>query len=324
MATASKPSVVDFVLDLQNQWIIGIISFFVLSMLFGMSFGYESDWPFTVGWIVCGVFALIFITQAFPDVWNYAFWLVGIYGLASAGIFSILVFEPQYGTIISILGALSEITAIGLGFYMILHFKSMRDEVLGIKGKKVDSYEMFKDSRYVPLGFWSMSIMTFWLVSNVSIWGWYLWATNESSIATYFLMELLILFLGLYILWMPQTNFRWSADTMDTTTFARPLKSVVIKRIPKTLIKSETKHISNCPVCGYGLNKEIRSCSHCGESRLFYWCPRSEVFIKRCESCNKPVSFNADECPYCNNLIKPKVTCSKCDRNTRIRDWKLA
>jgi len=323
MATVTKPSVVDFFLDLQNQWIIGIIAFFILSMLFGMSFGYEADWPFTVGWIVCGVFTLIFITQAFPDVWNYSFWLVGIYGFSGAGLFSILVFEPQFGVIITVLGVLAEITSIGLAFYLILHFKTLRDEVLGISGGKFDSYELYKEGRYVPLGFWSLSIMAFWLITNISIWGWFLWATGDGSITVYIVMELLILFLGLYILWMPQTNFRWSTEAPAATTFTRPLKSIVVKRIPKTLIRSETTAITTCPVCGHGLKKEIRVCPSCGEKREFFWCPRSEVFIKRCERCDQPVSFNIEECPHCKKLQKPQVTCAKCQRSTRIRDWKM-
>ena len=115
MATITRPSPTDFLLDLQNQWIIGIIAFFILSLSFGASFGTEPDWPFTLGWVICGVFALIFITQAFPDVWNYAFWLVGIYGLSAGAVFSFLIFEDIYGRIMGFLGFILEVAAIGIG-----------------------------------------------------------------------------------------------------------------------------------------------------------------------------------------------------------------
>ena len=96
MATVTRPTHMDFLLDLQNQWIIGIIAFFILSLLFGTAFGSEADWPYTLGWVICGVFALIFITQAFPDVWNFTFWLIGIYVLSTVGLFSLLIFTTVY------------------------------------------------------------------------------------------------------------------------------------------------------------------------------------------------------------------------------------
>jgi hypothetical protein len=322
MATITRPSHFDFLLDLQNQWIIGIIAFFILSLLFGMAFGSQPDWPFTVGWIVCGIFVLIFITQAFPDVWNYTFWLVGIYILSSLALVSFLIFQDEYGVIITVLGVLSEVTSIGIAFYLVLHFKQIRDEVSGIKDQDADYIELFKEGRYVPLGLWSLAIFMFWLFTNLSILSWYNWAAEGLSIGFYIGTELLLLFLGLYILWVPQTNFRWSAASPRTQTLSRPLKSIVVSRIPKTVARSSLVKITSCPICGHGLNIEKRTCPNCGRPAEFYWCPRSEVFIKNCPNCSKPVSFNAQSCSYCDHKLTPTVSCSSCNAVNRIRDWK--
>lgn len=322
MATVTKPTHLDFLLDLQNQWIIGIITFFVLSLLFGMSFGYEPDWPFTVGWVACGILTLFFITQAFPDVWNYTFWLIGIYILTGFGIFSLMVLEESFGRIITIVGYLSEITGIGLAFYLILHLKNLRDGVSGVSKSGVSRSQLLREGRYIPLGLWSLSIMIFWLCTNLSIWGWFKWATDGTTIGIYVSMELLILFLGLYILWVPQTNFRWSASSERSSKLDRPLKSIIINRIPKTILKGGKSSISNCPICGYALNIEVRSCPGCGRSERFYWCPRSEVFIKKCGSCSKPISFNVSSCPNCGITQPPEISCRSCGANNRIRDWK--
>ncbi|UCH87944.1 MAG: hypothetical protein JSV49_06650 [Thermoplasmata archaeon] len=322
MATSTRPTHLDFLLDLQNQWIIGIITLFILSMLFGMSFGYEPDWPFTVGWVTCGVLALIFITQAFPDVWNFTFWLVGIYALSAVAMFSILVFSSQYGSVATVLGGLAELTGIGITFYLILHFKNIRDEVSGITKSGTIDDDLYIEERYVPLGLWSLSVMIFWLCSNLTIWGWYIWATADSSLAVYVTSEIILLFLGLYILWLPQTSFKWSAKVQETSTLARPLKSIVPGSIPKTILKRELVKIYECPICGHSLRTESRTCPKCNNEQHFYWCPRSEVFIKRCSYCHTTVSYNLTECPHCNRSLSAKATCTKCGTQNAIRDWR--
>jgi hypothetical protein len=287
-----------------------------------LAFGYEPDWPFTVGWAVCGIFALIFITQAFPDVWNFTFWLAGIYVLSSLSMFAFLVFSDTYGTAVTFIGILAEVTSIGLAFYLILHFKKIRDEVSGITRGSAERDRVFLEERYIPLGLWALSVLLFWLFTNLSIWGWFRWADSGGSIAGYIGAEILILFLGLYILWVPQTNFRWSAAVKQPSTLARPLKSIVVNRIPRTIIKSETARILDCPICGHDLNIEKRSCPNCDNIQNFYWCPRSEVFIKRCSYCSKTVSYKVTECPSCNRSLSNKATCSRCSKMNFVRDWK--
>lgn len=312
----------DFLLDLQNQWIIGIIAFFILSLLFGMAFGTKADWSFTLGWVVCGIFALIFITQAFPDVWNYVFWLVGIYFLSAVGMFSFLIFQDIYGNIIGFLGFVAEIAAISIGFLLILHLKNIRDEISGIIEGKTSQAKLFQEGRYVPLGLWALAIMGFWLCCNLSIWGWFAWADSGTWIGLYFIMELIILFLGLYILWVPQTSFRWKAAAREASTLSRPFQAIILPKMPKTRLKSEHQRISACPACGRGLVTEKRTCPNCSFVHDFYWCPRSEIFVKRCDNCSEPVSFSARTCPNCKKELSPEFTCTKCDQRSRIRYWK--
>ncbi len=188
----------------ENQWLIAALIFFILSMIMGAA----GRAIFSFFWVLFAGFAIICLTQAFPDTWNYMLWLIGIYATAFFGWLMIGVWSqaPTWGALSIAIGLFLEACSYGISAYLILHIKEARDALAGIEAAfRFDS----SSGRYVPLGIWSLVVFLFFVTANFNVWGWYLWASGRATLALYFGTDVVLFSLALYILWFPQTQLEY-------------------------------------------------------------------------------------------------------------------
>jgi hypothetical protein len=204
--------------------------------------------------------------------------------------------------------------------YLVLHVKGIRDEVAGITDKSAASArldeEAFKKGRYVPLGIWSLSLLLFFIFTNTSAAGWYLWAAGEGSLGFYIVSELLLICIAIFALWTVQTRFAWGEppDIIPSiSSFVQPRAAEAPRgKAPKT-----------CPVCNVPATVERRMCRSCGKERDMYWCSKSEHYLIQCPKCRRYTSFGREDCGHCGKAIPDTFACA-CGARHPPRKWPRA
>ena len=332
MIKMEKSDPMDFsgILNLRVQFGIGVIIFFILSMAMGI-IGLSENIVYTVLWVLFGFFSLFCISKVFPDTWNYVFWLVLVYVFALLGMLCVLDLEALSGPLFLVLGVFLEIISSGIVLLLILHVKTIRDDISGVseRSEQVKDHRR-KDAKYVPLGLWAIIVLGFWLFSNLSIYGWYLWASSETQelgeLGLYIFSEVMVLTLGLYILWLPQYKFEWRAEPIILSE--EPAESLrLFETIPEMLTRTRERleqkipRPDKCPICGSKVAAENRKCAICGNEKVFDWCTVSEEYIVTCPHCKKPTSFGRDRCIACGKSIDQYIKCNKCGGMNNIDRW---
>lgn len=322
----NKKSAIDlsFLLNIRTQWMLGVIVFFLTALGFGMGFGTLSGYVPTILWILFGGITLACISQAFPDAWNYIFWLAGIYGATVGGTLCLLGLKLISSPLFTALGVFLIIVALAIVIYLILHIKSIRDEISGVI-ERADKNHIEHEVSYVPLGFWTISVLLFFVFSICSILGWARWAIDHQNLGIYIFSEVMVLSLGLYILWVPQTKFEWGFErlALEPEIISSPKSKLVIP-IPRIFEdKTAPETTSNiCPICNSNLIQDKRTCAKCGTAKTFSWCKTSETYIINCPVCNKSTSYSRDECMKCGKPFSKLIEC-QCGTKKPIKDWKL-
>ena len=218
----------------------------------------------------------------------------------------------------------------GIGI-MIFTVTNRRDESMAIlryQGREEDI-----SNKYVPLGFWSLSLIALFWILNGFIWYWvdyefsYLWG----FFIGYIFIELAVLALWLYVLWLPETSLDFpSRVRIHETTKLAKLRSFISKysfgkEVPTIgnilpSVNNQDKNRINCPGCGRYLISEKRKCPKCSKKRNFAWCPGSEDFITNCGRCDSLVRLSSKKCPECGQEITEKVECT-CGASSGLRNW---
>ena len=311
-----------FLEDIRNQFIIGIFAAFLISMAFGI---YQSDsYPrlFSAMWLLTGLAMIYCIYRAFPDVWNYIFWLGPIYGMTVLGylsFFHLTKVYPDNRIEFQMIGFMMLFLSLILALFFIGRIKRFRDERSGvIEGPSGRITE--KPEAYFPLGLWIVGVLMFWLFGIISAWGWISWAKGESSRVVYILTEFLLLCGLVYILYIPQTKFEWVPEPSRPRRLMIPKRFLIIPRTRRVPKAPTIKAPMSCPVCSFPLVTEKRSCPRCGKVKDFHWCPASELYVIPCSACGKPTSYGKEYCTHCSNRLEPQIQCG-CGDKRRIRDW---
>jgi len=312
-----------FLEDIRNQFIIGIFATFLISLAFGILQSDNNPRLFTGLWVLAGCVMVYCIYRAFPDVWNYIFWLGPIYGMTVLGylsFFHLATAYPKNKIELNMIGFMLIFLSLILALFFIGRIKRFRDERSGvIEGPSGRITE--KPEAYFPLGLWIVGVLFFWLLGIVSAWGWINWAQGDSSRFIYVLTEFLLLCGLVYILHIPQTKFEWVEEPTRPRRLLIPKRFLIIPRtrkVPKapTIPKAPTQ----CPVCSLSLVTEKRKCPGCGQVKDFHWCPASELYVIPCSSCGSSTAYGKEFCTHCNNRLEPRISCG-CGDKKRIRDW---
>jgi hypothetical protein len=263
--------------------------------------------------------------MTFPDVWNYIFWLMIIFFLNFLAILCFLDTKFTSHPLFFAIGIFLEVGTLGIDVLLILRIKSIRDDISGITDRPI-GMELDHEAKYIPLGIWSISVFLFWFVSNLSIMYWYNWSVGSGLLATYFVSEIILFLIALYILWHPQVNFDWGVEALmlpskKSLTKIKALGKYLdsIPKLRKT-VRAIPGSPKKCPICGAKIVMENRQCKSCGQKRVFTWCKISEGYIVTCPHCKAQTSYGKERCIRCGNLLNKDVQCN-CGHKHEIRDW---
>jgi hypothetical protein len=289
----------------EDQLAIAAFICFLVSLIFGTQEGIT----YAVLWAAFGVFAFVCIYFAFPHTWTYGILLLGIYAILAFGVIIIFHWGDRFlvsGLSISILaGAFLFIAAILMSFHIIQSVKKIRDA------------QVSKDN-YLALGFWTIGVMAFAFLSFFSVLGWSLYVQNGGGwLWVYYVLEPVIAFLLIYVLWLPDRNINWTQKGLPQSPATQFIaqKTQVVK--DKVVIR--TKNI--CPECGMRLKMEKKKCPICGNTQYFGWCVRSEAYALPCANCGEMALLGKEKCDKCGKRIQTKITCNKCEKKSPVKDW---
>ncbi len=309
--------------NIRLQLLIGVLSFFIIALFLSTLPGY----PYLFLWFIVGAFTLYFIRLTFPDVWNYMFWLMGIFFLNFLAVLCFLDIKFTSHPLFFAIGFFLELGTLGIDILLILHIKAIRDDISGVT-ERPSGMELQHEAAYIPLGLWSLMVFLFWFVSNLSIMYWFNWSVKVWGPEPYLASEIVLIFIVVYILWHPQMNFDWGVDSLlspakklgsETKTLSRYVG--FFPKVRKT-VQSKPKIPKKCPICGAKIVIENRQCKNCGNKKIFTWCRISEGYIVTCPSCKAQTSYGKERCINCGKPINRYIRCS-CGIENEIRDWEF-
>ena len=329
----SGGQILSFIKELKNQWLLGAVVFFVLSLVMGAVEGGPYPFIYTGLWLVFGLFFFFCIFKAFPKVWHLLVLICGIYLFSFLGmIFFVRVHDlSNWGFLL--LALTSEGIALWGVAVTLFTVANRRDEMVEVLRYQKKRTGKEKTDAYVPLGLWSLSVILLYFLSNISIWYWSDYQLIESlkSFVGYIVSELIFLVLLLYFFWIPENFLDYSHDKDVVTELkTKPIMSFFqrfsLTRKKEPITRITRKRLARkkilCPDCRKPLIMERRNCPGCGKMKRFGWCARSEDFIVNCPKCRNLVGISAGVCKKCGEKINDEVQCS-CGERTEIGRWEL-
>jgi hypothetical protein len=313
----------DSLKNIRLQLLIGVLCFFVIALVLSTIPGDV----YLLLWLVVGAFTLYFIRLTFPDVWNYTFWLIGIFCLNFIALICLLDTKFTSHWLFFGFGVFFEFLALAIDILFILRIKAIRDDISGVT-ERPSGMELQHEAMYIPLGVWSLFVFLFWFISNLSIFYWYNWSVLAWGPEPYLASQIILIIIMVYILWHPQMKFEWEVEpvllplrTTPGTGSAEGKAAGLIPGLRKT-VRVSSRLPKNCPICGAKIVLENRQCSNCGQKKTFSWCKISEGYIVTCPHCKTQTSYGKKGCINCGQPINRTIKCS-CGTENEIRDWKF-
>jgi uncharacterized protein YbaR (Trm112 family) len=275
-------------------------------VLLSLYFGLQPGLLFVILWAGTGIGALICIYFAFPNMWPYSLILYATYGISAFGVILLIFWYDVvifFGISIAVLvGIFFIAAAFYIAFYIVKNVKKTRDASA-------------KKRNYLPLGFWSISVMLFPLFSVLSIFSWSIWV-DSGELQFYLILEPLIAILLVYILWLPDRNIDWSIEHLPEPPVTR-----LIAKKSKVLKEKVTRVKNICPECGLKLKMERKSCPSCDNTQTFGWCVTSEAYVLPCPHCGKMVLYGKEKCDECGKTLSDSIACESCKKTFPIKEW---
>lgn len=324
-----------FLAELKNQWLIGAVVFFILSLIMGAVEGSLYPYIFTGLWLLFGLFFFFCIYKSSPNVWHLLLPVSLIYLFAFLGVICFVRADMQWEWKWVLLGLICEGICLWSVAITLFTVANRRDQMIEVLKHRNSSSDIRDDEHYVPLGLWSLSLLLILLLSNVSIWYWsdYQLAASTKSFAGYIVSELLLLVFLLYFFWVPENRLDY-VHQKDILTEVR--RNPVLRFVDRFSLTRKKVSISekilsgekqpktkiNCPDCKKLLIIERRKCPKCSLVKRFGWCPGSEDYIVNCPKCRNLVPLSAGGCKKCGQEISGDIECP-CGATTDIDDWEL-
>jgi hypothetical protein len=288
----------------EDQLVLAAFVCLLVSLISGMQPGLIP----AVLWAGFGVGALVCFYFAFPNMWPYSILLYASYGILTFGVILIAFWYDAlntYGISIPIvLGIFFIIAAFYMAFHIVQSVKKTRDMVA-------------KSGEYIPLGFWSIGVMLFWGFSLLSVFSWSLWVdSGGGEIQIYMVLEPLIAFLLVYILYVPERSLDWTMEDLPESPATK-----FISDKTKNLRKKVPKMRTVCPECGTKLKIEKKVCPSCNSTQNFGWCVKSEAYVLPCANCGSMALYGKETCDKCSKELADNVVCNNCSESFPVKEW---
>jgi len=293
--------------DIRRQWLLGALIFLVMALAVGLIRTSVPSLSLYL-WGLLSLLALFAVRQAFPDVWNYSVWLLVIYLSAAGGVLFFFQFGKFDADRFRVLGFLLLMISMGIATFLVLHIKRTRDD-------------FFQDSDVsttpLPLGIWTVAVMMFWFLSHVStgLWAWWAQEGGEGTgrLVAYAIVELVMVILALYILWIPQEGFSKGEKPHIE-------EMLLIPTIPLLEEKPKPRTTAQCPICQGDLDKRTRFCPECQNRETFLWCHRCEEYMVPCPGCSERTPYGRPRCMSCGKPLGKNLSCT-CGRISPLSEW---
>ena len=321
-------------LPVRYRYMAGAFLAFLISIASGVS---DMRWA-TPAWVIMGLIGAFLCLYAFPSVWRYLVHLGLIYFLIAIGAIAPLFYLER--------------APLWIGWAFVFHiagllvaYNLVKDVNLSRRAYHMAAMSEEKTAPYVPMGLWLLALLVFILLTDVSMYGFSLWARQGASIALYVVSEVIIIGLLLYLLNVPERAFggkgRDFVPRVSITEMTSETKKVVKKLVKRSSGMKAAKRAAKvaheklrpkvlaggtleCPVCSSELAIDRRRCPECYRENEFAWCPVSEHYIIPCPACGKPTVYGEDACSHCGQPLTIDYKCPQCLKSTPLNRWERA
>ncbi|MDP6156450.1 MAG: hypothetical protein QF682_10035 [Candidatus Thermoplasmatota archaeon] len=324
-----------FLAELKNQWLVGAVVFFMLSLVMGALEGTLYPFIFTGLWLVFGLLFFFCIYKSFHNVWHLLLPVALIYLFAFLGVVCFVRADAKWEWKWVLLGLICEGICLWSVVITLFTVANRRDEMIDVRKYQKTAENIGGSEHYVPLGLWSLSLLSILFLSNISIWylSDYQLVGLPKSFVGYIVSEVLLLTALIYFFWIPENRLDYvEHKEMLTEVKRNPVLrfmdrfSLVRKKVPitKRILSGDMapKAKIKCPDCKKLLIIERRKCPKCSRMKRFGWCPGSEDYIVNCPRCRNLVPLSAIGCKKCGQKISGDIECP-CGATTDIDDWRL-
>jgi predicted RNA-binding Zn-ribbon protein involved in translation (DUF1610 family) len=313
------------------------VAFAMMAFLAGLAAGVSGSRWATPAWFMATAGGVFLCFYAYPSVWRYLFFFGLIYLLLAVGVLPLIVFID--------IPVFIGVSLMMHGLAVVVAFFVLKDVVLQRRAYHISALTSAKEAPYVPIGLWTLSLIGFIIIADISMVSLGFWINGSANLTPYIVAEVELIFLLMYLLEVPQKAFGSKGDdfvprvslagiTSETKKVAkrivkRPKVEVGAKRTaaaaaaklkPKVLREGTLE----CPACGSDLAIDVRRCPECYKDNEFAWCPVSEHYIIPCPACGKPTVYGEESCSHCGQNLSLDYKCPECLKATPMQRWERA
>jgi hypothetical protein len=251
-----------------NLFVILAGVFFWLSLYYGLLGGKLN----TTLWMIFALAGFGCIYKSFPIFWKYSVFLLTIYIFGSVGASFIVAGLVTLTPLYVLLGLLCNLIA----FFVIYNFC----------WKVIELGKIYKS--YCSVGIWSIALLVFLGLTNLSLSDWAYWVIGKSNLTSYVIAECMLVPIAIYILWHLETKL---------------------------------KFVNLCVSCGSPLRWVILKCNSCGEEKKLAWCLKGEHWLLSCRFCKALTIFGKEKCSSCKKVIGKLLVCDSCNKASPLSEW---
>jgi hypothetical protein len=297
----------------------------------------ETRWA-SPAWFLATMGGVFLCFYAFPSVWRYLFYFGLMYLLLALGVLLVVVYVDVLPLFIGV-AVMTHIMAV------VVVFNVLKDVVMHRKAYHISALTSGKEAPYVPIGLWSIALVGFVVVADVSMVGLGWWIVGSSDLTLYLVSEVILVLLLMYLLEVPQKAFGGKGEDFvprvslaDITSETKKVAKRLVKRpktdkVAKATVRSAAAAVKpkvlrdgtlECPACGSNLAIDLRRCPECYRENEFAWCPVSEHYIIPCPACGKPTVYGEEACSHCGQNLTRAYKCPNCLKATPLQRWERA
>lgn len=195
-----------------------------------------------------------------------------------------------------------------------------------------------------PLGLWSLGVVAFMVLSNISAFALAAWVRGALPLTPYMGTEAALILMAVALVRLPEVGVPWDAleEGALPAALSRPReegagtssmspgsghsvpgeqgsRAAAVERSPGSIIQ-RLRLPESCPACGAALQFEGKRCPSCGEEERVGWCPASETVAVACPSCQR-LAPAGGKCRKCGAAVPDTMKCGRCRKTHPLVAW---